>query len=134
MSEGKPNDPAHPVPWSPMRFLTWSSLWYSGMLVVAVGLFLLINAWGANLAAPAPAALPRQGRAPEAGELDAVVRVLIALAAVVLRGGLLALLFRCVGQPPVIGEVVAGILLGPSFLGQVWPEAAAFVLPPSVAP
>ena len=33
-----------------------------------------------------------------------------------------------------IGEVVAGILLGPSFLGQVWPEAAEFVLPPNVAP
>jgi Kef-type K+ transport system membrane component KefB len=39
-----------------------------------------------------------------------------------------------IGQPPVIGEVAAGILLGPSFLGWVWPAAAAFVLPPQVAP
>ena len=31
------------------------------------------------------------------------------------------------GQPPVIGEVVAGILLGPSLLGCVSPEAAALV-------
>jgi Kef-type K+ transport system membrane component KefB len=34
----------------------------------------------------------------------------------------------------VIGEVVGGIVLGPSVLGQVWPEAAGFLLPPSVAP
>src|SRR5438067_6348729 len=60
--------------------------------------------------------------------------VLVALTAVLVTGRLLGLLFRYVGQPPVIGEVVGGIALGPSLLGQVWPEAAAFVLPPSVAP
>src|SRR5258708_2456797 len=49
-------------------------------------------------------------------------------------GRVLGLLFRYVGQPPVIGEVVGGILLGPSFLGQVWPEAGEFLLPRSVAP
>jgi Kef-type K+ transport system membrane component KefB len=49
-------------------------------------------------------------------------------------GRLLGLLLHYLGQPPVIGEVVGGILLGPSLLGRVWPEAAAFVLPPSVAP
>jgi Kef-type K+ transport system membrane component KefB len=38
------------------------------------------------------------------------------------------------GQPPVLGEVVAGILLGPSLLGRLAPETAAFVLPPAVAP
>ena len=32
-----------------------------------------------------------------------------------------AALFRLLGQPPVIGEVVAGILLGPSLLGRVAP-------------
>ena len=39
-----------------------------------------------------------------------------------------------VGQPPVIGEVVGGILLGPSALGWLWPEATAFLLPPTVEP
>jgi Kef-type K+ transport system membrane component KefB len=34
----------------------------------------------------------------------------------------------------VIGEVVAGIALGPSLLGRISPEAAAFLLPASVAP
>jgi Kef-type K+ transport system membrane component KefB len=65
---------------------------------------------------------------------DALVHVLAALLAVLVAGRLLGLLFRYVGQPPVIGEVVGGILLGPSLLGQVWPGAAQFILPPSVAP
>ena len=43
-------------------------------------------------------------------------------------------MFAAIGQPPVIGEVIAGILLGPSLLGALWPAAGAFILPPSVAP
>jgi Kef-type K+ transport system membrane component KefB len=62
------------------------------------------------------------------------MHVLIALAAVVIVGRLLGRAFRYLGQPPVIVEVVGGIVLGPSLLGQVWPEAAAFLLPASVAP
>jgi Kef-type K+ transport system membrane component KefB len=39
-----------------------------------------------------------------------------------------------VGQPPVIGEVLAGIVLGPSLLGRLAPSVAAAILPPSIAP
>ena len=65
---------------------------------------------------------------------DLLWHLLLALAAVVIAGRLLGALFRFIGQPPVIGEVVAGILLGPSLLGGVSPDAYAFLLPPSVAP
>ena len=40
-------------------------------------------------------------------------------------------LFGKIGQPPVIGEIVAGILLGPSLLGAVAPAAQAFLFPAS---
>src|SRR5262249_7140060 len=33
------------------------------------------------------------------------------------------------GQPPVIGEVVAGILLGPSLLGAISPDAMHLLIP-----
>lgn len=33
------------------------------------------------------------------------------------------------GQPAVIGQLVAGILLGPSFLGLVWPEGESTLFP-----
>lgn len=54
-----------------------------------------------------------------------------ALAAVIVVGQLIGRLFAIVGQPPVIGEVLAGILLGSSLLG---PRISAFVLPPEIAP
>ncbi|HEY1306233.1 MAG TPA: cation:proton antiporter [Vicinamibacterales bacterium] len=63
-----------------------------------------------------------------------LLHLLAALAAVVLLGRFISYLFRGIGQPPVIGEVVAGIMLGPSLLGRVWPDAYGFLLPSSVAP
>lgn len=57
--------------------------------------------------------------------------VLVALAAIIIIGQALAKLFARINQPPVIGQVLAGILLGPSLLG---PQYSALVLPLSVAP
>jgi Kef-type K+ transport system membrane component KefB len=65
---------------------------------------------------------------------DLLWHLLLALAAVVITGRVLGRVFRLIGQPPVIGEVVAGIALGPSLLGAVSPDAYAFLLPPAVAP
>jgi Kef-type K+ transport system membrane component KefB len=65
---------------------------------------------------------------------DALAHVLLALAAVLVTGRLLGLLLRRLGQPPVLGEVVGGIVLGPSVLGAISPEGEAFLLPPAVAP
>jgi Kef-type K+ transport system membrane component KefB len=39
-------------------------------------------------------------------------------------------LFRWMAQPPVMGEMVAGIVLGPSVLGLLFPQAMAFLFPP----
>jgi Kef-type K+ transport system membrane component KefB len=113
------------------------TLLYVALTTGAVALFLLIDAIGQRLVAPAPSATLPAGlaeRASTTGKPDALVHVLIALTAVVTVGRLLGLLFRYLGQPPVIGEVVGGIFLGPSLLGRVWPEAAAFLLPDTVAP
>ncbi len=52
-----------------------------------------------------------------------IVQVLLILA--VSRG--LGLAMRRIGQPQVIAEVVAGILLGPSLLGWLFPAAAAVI-------
>ncbi len=54
--------------------------------------------------------------------------MLLALAAVIALGQILAWLFAKIHQPPVIGEVVAGILLGPSLIGREW---SAAILPPA---
>ena len=49
--------------------------------------------------------------------------VVIATAAVCGR------LFRRLGQPAVIGEMAAGLLLGPSVLGRLWPAAEELLFP-----
>ncbi len=35
-----------------------------------------------------------------------------------------------IGQPSVVGEIIAGIVLGPSFLGYLFPSISAFIFPP----
>ncbi len=45
--------------------------------------------------------------------------------------GLFSRLFRRIGQPPVMGEMIAGIILGPSVLGLLYPHAMAFIFPAS---
>jgi Kef-type K+ transport system membrane component KefB len=40
-----------------------------------------------------------------------------------------SLIFRKLGQPGVIGEILAGIVLGPSLLGMFFPEYLTFIFP-----
>jgi K+:H+ antiporter len=60
------------------------------------------------------------------------LQLLIALIAVLALGRVLGRALRQFGQPPVIGEVLAGIALGPSLLGQVVPAGTAFLASPDV--
>lgn len=41
----------------------------------------------------------------------------------------LGVLMRRIGQPPVVGELIAGVLLGPSVLAKIWPQAAHVLVP-----
>ena len=112
----------------------WPLVAYGVMVLGTVALFLVVRRYGETLAAPAPAVVEAAGTAAAGAAPNTLLHVLIALAAVVLAGRLLGRLFIRVGQPPVIGEVIAGILLGPSLLGRAAPDIASYVLPPSVAP
>jgi Kef-type K+ transport system membrane component KefB len=57
--------------------------------------------------------------------------VLIQLAVIIAAARLLGRLARKVGQPAAVGEVVAGLLLGPSFFGWLSPTLHAAVFHPS---
>ena len=56
--------------------------------------------------------------------------LLLQLLAILGAGRLLALLLRRLGQPPVIGEMLAGIALGPIVFGALAPDAQAFLFAP----
>ncbi|MBD2328524.1 cation:proton antiporter [Alkalinema sp. FACHB-956] len=62
--------------------------------------------------------------------LDSIVLVLIQIVLVIALSRLVGLAFRRIKQPLVIGEIVAGIMLGPSLLGAVAPVVATTLFPP----
>ena len=69
------------------------------------------------------------------GHTDTLRAVLLALAVVtVVARGLGVLLQRVLGQPAVIGEIIAGLVLGPSVLGALAPSWQQAILPDEAAP
>jgi Kef-type K+ transport system membrane component KefB len=63
-----------------------------------------------------------------------LVKVLLALTVITITARITGALFARLNQPAVLGEVVGGILLGPSLLGRIAPGAAAAILPADAVP
>jgi hypothetical protein len=61
-------------------------------------------------------------------------RLFATIVVVVMAAHLLGALAHRLGQPRVVGEMVAGLLLGPSGLGAVAPSAASALIPLAMAP
>ena len=73
-------------------------------------------------AAPALAAEPAKAGASEVVFLAQIIALL-------LTGRLLGEIMQRFGQPAVLGQLIAGLLLGPSVLGALWPEAQQALFP-----
>jgi Kef-type K+ transport system membrane component KefB len=109
-----------------------TTLLYGVMLGAALGLFFWIRSAGETVLAPPGSGMFGKGNPPES---DVVLsHVLLALVVIILCARGLGSVFQRLSQPPVIGEMIAGILLGPSLLGRVAPGVSAYLLPNSVAP
>jgi len=109
---------------------TWlGPLIYLAMLVIGVGLFVLIRWAGEGLTAPEVAVDLKPDHPAKPKQVDVVRHVLTTLVAVIAVGFVLGRACRALGQPPVIGEVLAGIVLGPSLLGAISPEAMHALIP-----
>lgn len=106
---------------------------YALMIVVSVALFAWMNAQGRLLNDPHSIATADNTN-PATQQINYLLHTLIALAVVIVMARAAGSLFAVFGQPPVIGEVIGGIILGPSFLGRHAPELFAFLFPPSAAP
>src|SRR5690606_31385952 len=59
--------------------------------------------------------------------MSAILLLLLQLVLVLAAAKACGAVLRHVGQPPVIGEMAAGLLLGPLVLGAWWPQAHAAV-------
>lgn len=110
---------------------------YLAALAACAALTVLLLRWGAQLF-PGDIPAAAGAAAAEGGALARLrhpltlllVQIVVVLAAARLCGHLI----RRLGQPAVMGEILAGILLGPSLLGLVAPEALAFLFPPASLP
>lgn len=89
-----------------------------------------LAAWGQALY-PVAAAAPPPALAAAAGQSPQLALLLLQMLVIVAAARLLGRVFRRIGQPAVIGEIFAGILLGPSLLGLLWPQALATLFPPA---
>jgi Kef-type K+ transport system membrane component KefB len=107
------------------------ALIYAASLGASIGVFFLIRSFGPPLVTTGP---QQSVRPPTSENPGILLHVLLALVVVLVVARILGVLFRKLNQPQVMGEVVAGILLGPSFLGWLAPGIASQVLPVNAAP
>jgi K+:H+ antiporter len=101
------------------------------LLLVGVPVLVILavlHAGAGRPVAPLARTLPSSG--PAAGSVD-IGLLLLQLLVVLLATRLCGLAVRPLGQPHVVGEMLAGILLGPSFLGLVAPGLASSLFPPA---
>jgi Kef-type K+ transport system membrane component KefB len=66
--------------------------------------------------------------------MPATAVIFIEIGVILLVGRLLGRLLQPIRQPRVIAEILAGLVLGPSLLGRVWPAGAALLFPASSMP
>ena len=111
-----------------------TALIYTAVFAASAGAFFLVRFFGQSLVAPVTLVLRDSGyrAAPQADM--ALAQVLVALAVIIVIARALGAAFQLIGQPRVIGEMIAGILLGPSLLGRVLPGVSAYVFPSTILP
>lgn len=124
------------LPSSPAGTPAWRGIVYP-LLISAAAVGVLVAALGFGLGVPDPGGTGGAGGGPPAagshagGTVLRVVAALAAVAAVATAGGWLA---RKLGQPPVIGEIATGLMLGPSFLAGVFPGSTELFHPAAAKP
>jgi Kef-type K+ transport system membrane component KefB len=65
---------------------------------------------------------------------DLTTRFFLAAAIILIACRLVSLVIGRLGQPPVVGEMIAGVLLGPSLLGEIAPRLEAGLFPKALLP
>lgn len=107
-----------------------AALYWFGLITCAAALLALIFWAGADTGQlPHPPVQPvsDKGHGP-------TPHILLALGTISVMAAGFGWLVQQVGQPPVMGEILAGIALGPSLLGALAPEVREFILPSTSTP
>ncbi|HTG94001.1 MAG TPA: cation:proton antiporter [Pyrinomonadaceae bacterium] len=128
---------------NPNRRRATNYLYYFVMVAIfGVGIWLIL-ATGSKLNSPQNTLNPSsQAAAPAAPSTQTQISrffrledrsplsiLLLQIIVIIVVAKLFAAIFRRIGQPPVMGEMVAGISLGPSVLGLLAPAISSFLFP-----
>jgi len=103
---------------------------YLGLAIVPVLAALAFLDAGAGEQSPGTALPPGGGGAGS----ETFTRLLLAVAIILAACAVVGAAFERLGQPAVIGEIMAGILLGPSVFGALWPGGSHWLLPAEIMP
>jgi Kef-type K+ transport system membrane component KefB len=103
------------------------------LLLVGLPLAVLVTVLklGKTLSAPPLDALRQGAEATAAPAPMNLFTLVLQVAVVLFVSRVVGMLFRRFGQPQVVGEIVAGVLLGPSLLGWAAPDLSKFIFPAS---
>ncbi len=107
---------------------------YGLMIGGLVLLYLWIRSYGQTLGAPLASGTAIFGSAASRATEGDLLHVLLALVVVIATARAMGSIFRNLGQPQVVGEILAGIVLGPSLLGRLAPGAEGYLFPATVGP
>ncbi len=114
------------------RFLMFA--FYALIIAASIGILLLID----QMAPPHSQVVSKAVITVTSGlahnKINNTLHVLLALTVVLVTARIMGIIFSTIKQPAVIGEVLGGILLGPSFLGYLAPNLYNSLLPSSVSP
>lgn len=99
-------------------------------IIIGLGVFMGINQYGLNLFGHVESVTNAAQSTPWSG----LAYILLSLVAITIVARVCGYLFQKMGQPAVMGEVVGGILLGPSFLGKMFPMVAVLLISPASLP
>ena len=107
---------------------------YSAMTAVVIGMLFWIRSLGERMSPPDTGAATAAAAAAS-GNDHVLAEVLLALAVIAIMARLMGrAVEKYLKQPPVMGEILAGIMLGPSVLGAISSGAYAFLMPQEAAP
>ena len=112
--------------------MTRLSLFYVLTLLVVGAAIVGVIERGSSLPVPQPSVTATPGhQPPTGGPVEGPSQLFLQLLVIIVAARLLGVIFTRLKQPAVVGEMAAGILLGPSLFGWLAPSAFAFVFPES---